>query len=205
MVGGQLGKQYMKKFIFFFFTLFLLSFAGYSQNTLLWKISGNGLDKPSYLYGTIHLQDKRAFRFRDSVLICIKQADIFVSEVLIKELKDPKILQQMVAPEGEQLDDILSKNEYDKLSEKFKAATGNDIGLFKSLRPFAIMQIMLTGHFVNDAPYTVDEYLSRTAESFNKPLLALESLDFQMELLLSSFGKKELFESLGKSQGLSRP
>jgi uncharacterized protein YbaP (TraB family) len=25
------------------------------NNTLLWKISGNGLSKPSYLFGTIHM------------------------------------------------------------------------------------------------------------------------------------------------------
>jgi len=33
----------------------LASFAQDENNTLLWKISGNGLDKPSYLFGTIHL------------------------------------------------------------------------------------------------------------------------------------------------------
>ncbi|TMI96769.1 MAG: TraB/GumN family protein, partial [Bacteroidetes bacterium] len=26
-----------------------------NDNTLLWKISGNGLKKPSYLFGTIHM------------------------------------------------------------------------------------------------------------------------------------------------------
>ena len=36
----------------------LLAFAGIAsnaQNSLLWKISGNGLSAPSYLYGTIHI------------------------------------------------------------------------------------------------------------------------------------------------------
>jgi uncharacterized protein YbaP (TraB family) len=36
----------------------LLSITAFSQNnnnTLLWKISGNGLEKPSYLFGTIHM------------------------------------------------------------------------------------------------------------------------------------------------------
>src|SRR5258706_11357198 len=42
------------------FFVSLVSFAAISQNkndnnTLLWKISGNGLEKPSYLYGTIHM------------------------------------------------------------------------------------------------------------------------------------------------------
>ena len=37
--------------------LFLFSFVTNAQkldNTLLWKISGKGLEKPSYLYGTMH-------------------------------------------------------------------------------------------------------------------------------------------------------
>ena len=37
--------------------LSLVSMTALAQenNTLLWKISGNGIDKPSYLFGTIHM------------------------------------------------------------------------------------------------------------------------------------------------------
>ena len=32
-----------------------------NEKSLLWVISGNGLDKPSYLYGTIHMIGKEDF------------------------------------------------------------------------------------------------------------------------------------------------
>ena len=45
----------------------LFVFTGYSQekNSLLWEISGNGLEQSSYLYGTMHVSKKIAFRLDD--------------------------------------------------------------------------------------------------------------------------------------------
>src|SRR3954464_13245812 len=43
----------MKKLVI---ALLLVGFSSIAQNekSLLWKVSGNGLSQPSYLYGTIH-------------------------------------------------------------------------------------------------------------------------------------------------------
>lgn len=51
----------------FFIVFFLFSFTSSAQNSnsLLWKISGNGLETPSYLYGTMHVSKKIAFRLDD--------------------------------------------------------------------------------------------------------------------------------------------
>lgn len=48
---------------------------------LLWRISGNGLHQPSYLYGTMHLYDKRVFNFTDSLYAAIAGAQGFAMEV----------------------------------------------------------------------------------------------------------------------------
>ena len=60
---------------------------GFSQQSrsnynLLWKISGNGLKKPSYLFGTMHLKDKRVFDFSDSVLVKLDECPAFAMEIL---------------------------------------------------------------------------------------------------------------------------
>lgn len=57
-------------------------------NTFLWRISGNGLSKPSYLYGTIHLQDKRLFQFSDSLYHFLETAEGFALEVDFNEFLD---------------------------------------------------------------------------------------------------------------------
>ena len=50
-------------------------------NTLLWRISGKGLTRPSYLYGTMHLMDKKVFQLGDSVYKAIEQTDGFAAEL----------------------------------------------------------------------------------------------------------------------------
>lgn len=48
--------------------------------SLLWEISGNGLKKPSYLFGTMHVSDKLAFHLGDSFYTAIKNADVVALE-----------------------------------------------------------------------------------------------------------------------------
>lgn len=55
-------------------------------NTLLWRISGKQLQKPSYLFGTIHLSDQRLFRFGDSLLHAIETSDGLAIEVNPEEM-----------------------------------------------------------------------------------------------------------------------
>ncbi|MEO8820779.1 MAG: TraB/GumN family protein, partial [Ginsengibacter sp.] len=61
--------------------LFQLSFSQKLPSTLLWKISGNGFEKPSYLYGTMHLTDERIFNLGDSLYKAIEHSDGFAIEI----------------------------------------------------------------------------------------------------------------------------
>ena len=47
---------------------------------LLWEISGNGLSKPSYLFGTMHVSNKLAFHLADSFYTAIKSVDVVALE-----------------------------------------------------------------------------------------------------------------------------
>ena len=74
--------------LIFFFSPVHLSAQDTSSKTLLWRISGNGLQKPSYLYGTMHLKDRRLFFFGDSVYKSIEASDGFAMEIDPNELID---------------------------------------------------------------------------------------------------------------------
>ena len=43
---------------------------------LLWEISGNGLKEKSYLFGTLHSNDKRIFDLSDSVYYALDKANL---------------------------------------------------------------------------------------------------------------------------------
>ena len=52
--------------------------------SLLWEISGNGLDKPSYLFGTMHVSNKLVFHLNDSFYQAIRNVETVALEL------DPK-------------------------------------------------------------------------------------------------------------------
>lgn len=62
-----------------------------TPKTLLWRISGNGLKKDSYLYGTMHVQDKRVFNFSDSLYYYLEKADGYAMEVDLRDFIDSMI------------------------------------------------------------------------------------------------------------------
>src|ERR1700733_4097378 len=58
--------------------------------TLLWEITGNGLQKPSYLFGTMHVSSKLVFHLSDSFYLDIKNADVVALEL------DPQLWQDQL-------------------------------------------------------------------------------------------------------------
>lgn len=71
-----------------FFILFLSCFSSTraQQNNnkyqgLLWEITGNGLQKPSYLFGTMHVSSKLAFHLSDSFYYALKNVDAVALEL----------------------------------------------------------------------------------------------------------------------------
>jgi uncharacterized protein YbaP (TraB family) len=51
-----------------------------NQKGLLWQVTGNGLKKPSYVYGTMHVSQKIAFHLGDSFYIALSKCDIVALE-----------------------------------------------------------------------------------------------------------------------------
>lgn len=63
--------------------LILCSLTAFSQQqyqSLLWEITGNGLEKPSYLYGTMHVSKKVAFRLDDVFYKALEESDCIALE-----------------------------------------------------------------------------------------------------------------------------
>ncbi len=95
------------------------------ESTILWRVEGNGLTKPSYLFGTIHLTNKELFYLGDSVYAAIEKVEGFANELDMNELAVYYINEVFDRLSEEKfLDDELSdyeKEEYgDLLTKKFK-------------------------------------------------------------------------------------
>lgn len=95
-----------------------------TSKTLLWRISGNGLQKPSYLYGTMHLKDRRLFFFGDSVYKNIQSSDGFAMEIDPAEMMDSVFSKLSERDTTSLLRKALDKREYAALSGKLEKKLG---------------------------------------------------------------------------------
>ncbi len=64
------------------FSLFITSilFSQHAKQSLLWEVSGNSMEKPSYLYGTMHVSKKVAFRLDDVFFKALNEAETVALE-----------------------------------------------------------------------------------------------------------------------------
>lgn len=66
----------MKQIILALFCVFSITTFSQNQNqSLLWEISGKNLDKPSYIYGTMHVSAKVAFRLDDVFFDALEKSE----------------------------------------------------------------------------------------------------------------------------------
>lgn len=70
----------------FFFLFCTLSVSSQKKSTakypsLLWEITGNGLTRPSYLFGTMHVSSKMVFHLSDSFYLALKSVDAVALEL----------------------------------------------------------------------------------------------------------------------------
>jgi uncharacterized protein YbaP (TraB family) len=161
--------------------------------TLHWRISGNGLTKPSYLYGTMHLQDKRLFNFGDSVYQHIKDAEGFALELNFHDLLDSMFSKQIEEEETkfmEKADITIDRKKLDKGSDsllKKLGIKGNNLSKkdLKKIRDYQISQMVQEGEMQT----IVDGYLYGLALRQSKWTGGIEDVSDQMNVL-DEFGKE---------------
>ncbi len=197
-----------------FVLLFVVCFSAAAQQanskTLLWRISGRGLQKPSYLYGTMHLNDKRLFLFGDSVYAGISQSDGLAIEVNPDEMAALIVNQLFDKLEGKRLRAILKGDELTKyskaLQKKFHKpadeVTASDIVREKNKWMTEYMQ-------KGEMPTFVDAYLYSLALRQGKWVGGIEDLADQAGLMEDLVDKSDIdyllmADSAGRSNEINR-
>src|SRR5688500_16849861 len=80
------------------------------NNSLLWRVTGKGLKKPSYLFGTFHLLCKEVIHMSDQLKNSLKSADVLYLEL---DMDDPAVLLggllMMNMKDGKKLKDLYTE------------------------------------------------------------------------------------------------
>lgn len=183
------------------FSLLLMLVALGAQAQLLWKISGNGLQKPSYIIGTYHLAP---VTFTDSIKGLKEALDVseqVYGEIIMSEMTKPENMTKtqaaMMLPEGQTIDKLYTAEEMARINAMLKSIIGMDMTnpmvaqQIGKLTPQALqtqigLLMYLKKHTGFDPTQTFDGYFQQEAAAKGKSVGALETIDFQIETLYKS-------------------
>ena len=152
-------------------------------NTLLWRITGNNLQKPSYLFGTMHLDDRRLFQFGDSLYMCLERAEGYAMEInpdsamiaMFKAINEPDT--------SALLKNVLSKTDLERISKPIQKKYG--ISPDKITRK----QVWIYSHNrfkikkSDDMETAVDTYLYNIAKKQGKWVGGIEDIEDHFNLI----------------------
>ncbi len=134
----------------FKFLLSLMLVAGislpacFSQQTgssLLWKVEGNNLKTPSYVFGTVHMLKRSDFRLSREVLQFMSESDAVYMEIDLDNMQAiSEFSQMLLLPNGTTLSDYMTDEEYVIIKNYLRDSIGTDITDFEVLKPFALQQ-----------------------------------------------------------------
>ncbi|MDP4220247.1 MAG: TraB/GumN family protein [Bacteroidota bacterium] len=170
-------------------TLILLLFStafAHPKSSLLWEISGHGLKTPSYLYGTVHSFDERAFRFAKLAESYIAKCEAFGMEINMSNLEGVDIFGMMkyiTMPGDTTLDMLMTPQQYAKLDAYVTDTLHLSLAMFKSIKPMFLLGMQEGMSLSTDSSDFLDEYFMKFAEKHKKEIIGIETIEEQVRAL----------------------
>lgn len=163
----------------------IVSFSQNENNTLLWKISGNGLQNPSYLYGTIHLLCSEDATLSDNLKKAIKNCDEVYFEVDLDNLFEMfGAIGQMKMKGDTTLQDLLSKEDYGKVKNYFeRKGSMLPFSMLETYKPMLAASTLEQNSMPCESTAMMEQIIMQEAKQYNKKIKGLETMAYQAGVL----------------------
>jgi uncharacterized protein YbaP (TraB family) len=164
------------------------------ENKLLWEISGKDLAAPSYLYGTIHMIPAENYFLTEATEVAFDKSTRIAFEIDTEEMTNPAammgLLSKMYMNNDTTLADLLPEEDYEMVATHFEEMSmpmmfmGKIKPMFltilagEDMKPGENPMSMMGGEGMKS--YELE--LTERAKTAEKPIVGLETAEFQMSL-----------------------
>jgi hypothetical protein len=153
--------------------------------SILYKITGKDLAKPSYLFGTFHVVCPADLVPASTLEPYIAETDQLIMEI---NLSDPSELRSVSdsfnMPAGKSLRDFLTTEQLAKVDAMVATYLGQPPEVSHSRKPVVLMMMVVaSAKSMGCSPDSYEFSLIMTAAARKKPILGLETVADQMRLL----------------------
>lgn len=175
-----------------------------TENTLLWRISGKNLSKPSYLFGTMHMLCADDIVLSDSLKKAISAADKVYLELDMDDmLQMLGAMSRMTMRDDTTLSDLLTPEEYKKVKSYFEEHNGlMPFSMLEKFKPMLIESMVMEKSFDCENMIVMEQLVMQEARLHSKEIKGLESMDYQLSIFDSipySLQAKQLLKMVNES------
>lgn len=186
-------KLKTKTLALFILVLPLLFTTKTSAQSLLWKISGNGLKKPSYVYGTIHLICPTDLTVSDAVKDAFDKTEQLVLEL---DMDAPgfmqKMQQQSVNPDMKNIRTLLNEEETNILNNFFQKHYNANLAQLGILKPFVLQTMILAKTLDCAQPGSYEGAFIQLTKEQQEETFGLEEVEEQMAIFDNIPNEKQI-------------
>lgn len=166
-----------------------------SQAQLLWKVSGNGLERPSFILGTYHLAPASMLDEIPGMDQAFEGCDVVVGELKKEDMMNPNglmgLASMMMAPADSTLDKLYTPEQYkviEQVFNKYCGSMGLSLGMMSRLKPEAInllITLMRVGSMEMSNTDLIDIGAQERGSQLGRATMGFETLEEQAKLLFS--------------------
>lgn len=183
----------MKKLLFTIISVLLLGYSS-AEAQLLWKISGNGLEKPSYIFGTHHMAPVSVLDSVPGFKEALASVDKVYGEMVMSDAMSPESQQMMmmaaIAPQDSTLTAVLSPAAIDSLNNILAKYLGPQMtaAALNPMKPAMVSTLLAAAQTQSafpqyNAAQQLDGEIQSRAAAIGKEVGGLETMADQCQAL----------------------
>lgn len=165
----------------------------YPSGSLLWKVSGNGLEKPSYLFGTFHLKTGDFLNKVPGAHKALNDCEQVIGEIKMGNMQElqMEMMAHMMLPADTTYRMLYSDEEYIFLNNKLTEVMSVGLDQLGTLKPAALQTAIIAIIFQQLLPdfnpaNSLDLEIQKFAARDQKGVQGLEKPEEQAQLLFNS-------------------
>jgi uncharacterized protein YbaP (TraB family) len=153
------------------------------KQSLLWRITPAFGGIPSYLFGTMHVRDQRAFGWLDLAKKHLESCDYFATEFDFLETDPVALAVALTLPNDSSLKDYLPRGAWKQLDYYAQNILGVSAEDLQYQHPMSVSTLLSTAFMAEEMAHSLDETLWQHARSSGKTTTGVESFADQLETL----------------------
>ena len=155
--------------------------AAASAKTLLWKISGKYLEKPSYLFGTMHILCEEDAQLSENLKAVIRDTEQIFFEIDMDNTQEMMgALKFLSMNDGKRISQLLSQEDYEKVKKFFDDNKSMiPFSMMDRFKPYFVSSMIGEQMMACESTIGMETQIMAEADKYEKEIHGLETIAFQ--------------------------